>query len=95
MIEPAENQIPIIESFIEALYEHHGTGCCLHIAIDDENLRDGDLDFCIRVARERGHPACEALARLLRSLSQEDRETAILPEWLREDPDLYAEWQGR
>lgn len=54
-------------------YERNGVGCCLHIALDDHNLSDGDLDFCVTWAQEKGHPFCEGLAKAIRAMSLVER----------------------
>jgi len=50
-----------------------GVGCCLHIALDDGNIDDSNLDFCVTFATERGHPDCLALATLMRRMSRTQR----------------------
>lgn len=51
-----------------------GAGCCLHIVLDDGNVNDSSVDFCIKCAQDEGHPECEALARLLRQMSRTQRK---------------------
>jgi len=59
------------------------TSCCLHIVIDDGNLRNGDVDFCIDYARERmpAHVACLALAEELRRHSRHWRHRVARYAW--------------
>lgn len=60
---------------VRALYERPdgATGCCLHVILDDHNVADGHVDFCIDYARERGHADCLELAVLLRQMSKTQR----------------------
>jgi hypothetical protein len=32
------------------IYQRHSAGCCLHIVLDDGNLEDDDVRFCIKQA---------------------------------------------
>lgn len=41
---------PEVLELARAYYEHHPVGGALHIALDDGNLRDSDLEFCRRRA---------------------------------------------
>jgi hypothetical protein len=54
---------------VRALYERHEAGCCLHIVLDDYNVDDGAVDFCIGYARTAGHDECLRLAETLRRMS--------------------------
>jgi hypothetical protein len=60
-------------------------GCCLHIVVEDLNIRDGDLRFCEGIARERGHTQCERLARTFRETIPEDVRHAFLGVRVEED----------
>lgn len=59
--------------FVKQIYSRHEVGCCLHIALDDQNIRDKDIDFCIEEARKSGHTDCEQAALLLRQMSKTQR----------------------
>lgn len=50
------------------------TGGSLHVVLDDGNLSDGDLNFCIKWAEDKNDYLGIAIARLLMELSEEDRE---------------------
>lgn len=67
-----------LAALVGRIYDHHGAGCCLHIAIDDGNLDDDDVDFCIGVARERGHKLCENAATMLRAVPAAERRDCWL-----------------
>jgi hypothetical protein len=70
---------PILQ-MIQQLYSRCPVGCCLHIVLDDNNVRDYDLDFCIQEAKYNNHKECEQLAVILRDLSEEERVN-IINQW--------------
>lgn len=57
----------------QAIYDRSCTGCCLHIVLDDGNVKDSHVQFCIDYAIEKGHEDCEALARQLLLMSRTQR----------------------
>lgn len=59
---------------VEALYERSPTGCCLHIVLDDGNIEDSHVQFCIEYAVENKHSECEVLARKLLMMSKTQRK---------------------
>lgn len=65
--------VPEVLPFIAAIYEDHCTGCCLHIAMDDGNLQDNHLEFCLRQGFEHGHANCVAAALMLLGMTQTQR----------------------
>ena len=67
--------VPEVSPLVKLLYStpQGGVGCCLHIVLDDQNVADGDVDFCIQCAKEKGHPECLELALLLRRMSKTQR----------------------
>ena len=60
---------------VRALYasEHGRMGGCLHIVLDDGNIRDSDVTFCVEWAEQRGCESCADLARRLLQASQRTR----------------------
>ena len=52
-----------------AIYAKHGAGCHWHIALDDGNLDDDDVDFCAMAALGDGCAHCMALTPLARRAS--------------------------
>lgn len=63
-----------IALLVRSLYKLHSVGCCLHVAIDDGNLSDGDIEGCIQRARERDHRGCETIGALLSRITETERE---------------------
>jgi hypothetical protein len=61
---------------IELVQSIYSRGCdkgCLHIVLDDDNIKDKSVEFCIGVAEQAGHADCLELARLLLKLSKTQR----------------------
>lgn len=58
---------------VRALYKRSPVGCCLHIVLDDGNVKDRHVQFCIDYAVEKGHAECEALARKLLTMTPTQR----------------------
>ena len=58
---------------VEDLYKRNAVGCCLHIALDDGNLKDADIQFCMSQAKDNHHLDCEALAWKLLAFSETQR----------------------
>lgn len=50
------------------------SGCCLHIVLDDGNLEDTHVEFCVGYAEEQGHRECVHLASLMLDLEEVDRQ---------------------
>lgn len=71
-----EKKMDDVVSLVRALYASPAgaSGCCLHIALDDHNLEDDHLDFCLKRAQAAGHAKCERIAGLLLSISEAERE---------------------
>lgn len=65
--------VPEILPMVWALYASHSAGCCLHIVLDEGNIDDGSVQFCIDHAAEQGHDACKKLAELLLKMSKTQR----------------------
>lgn len=66
---------------IEDLYSVNCAGCCLHIVLDDHNLEDGHVDFCIRYASSREHEGCREIGNALRERTFEHRRN-LIESWL-------------
>jgi hypothetical protein len=65
--------VPEAMPLVRQLCARNPVGCCLHITLDDGNVHDADVDFCVEKAVERGHKECEELARLMRRMSRTQR----------------------
>jgi len=59
----------------EALYRGPGgaVGCCLHVVLEDFNLDDASMQFCIDWAANAEHHHCSTLADLLWRMSPTQR----------------------
>lgn len=65
------------QEFIHSLSEYHERELCwgnLHIAMDDGNLEDDNIQWCLKFANEEGDQHGARLAQMLLELSYEDRE---------------------
>jgi hypothetical protein len=51
----------------------NGAGGNLHIVLDDGNVRDSDIEFCIERAQEKGDKFGEAIGRVLLRMSKTQR----------------------
>lgn len=70
---PANVTIEEVLPMVDELYKRNPVGCCLHIVLDDDNLKDGDVLFCIHQAEAAGHTSCAELGEKLLQLSQTQR----------------------
>lgn len=52
------------------IYARHSAGCCLHVVIDDGNLRDCSVRYALAEAE---HEDCKALAAILLRMSPTQR----------------------
>jgi hypothetical protein len=65
--------VPQVLPLVNAVYERHCAGCCLHILTDDCNVEDDHADYCLTQARERDHADCIAAAELLVRMTETQR----------------------
>lgn len=76
---PSDAIGPPFDSLMErvrALYatEHGAVGGCLHIVLDDGNLEDENVEFCIGWAEDHGCTICRPLAIDLLAVDQATRQ---------------------
>lgn len=66
---------------VRAIYETPGggCGCCLHICLDDGNLRNSDIIWCLENSVKHG--ICKEVAELLLEVAdtEEKRELILRP----------------
>lgn len=70
---PTRPQTPEVIQLAKKLYEDHCAGCCLHITLDDGNVRDSDVEFCMKRAIEKAHPLCQEIAGKLLLMTKTQR----------------------
>lgn len=77
--------VPEVLPLVRDLYgtEHGGAGGCLHIVLDDGNVEDHSVAFCVDYAMENDCNQCESLARLLMRMSRTQRLKLV------DDPGKY------
>ena len=66
--------LPEVKPLIDALYQRHSTGCCLHIVLDDGNVGEGSVLYCLNTAREKNHKDCIELGEKLLLMSKTQRK---------------------
>ena len=66
--------VPEVAPLVRAIYARSMVGCCLHIVLDDGNVDDGDVRFCIERAKKKGHADCEELAAKILLMSKTQRK---------------------
>ena len=68
------------------------TTCCCHTVIEDRNIEDDSVAYCIREAAKHGHAECLQLALLLArgSLTQRGKASHLAWHWL---PPGVEEWR--
>lgn len=52
-------------------------GCCWHIFLDDHNLDDDSVAFCVGRAAEASHPICVALGPFVLRMSATQRAKLV------------------
>jgi hypothetical protein len=65
---------PEVRPLIAVLYRYHRAGGALHIVLDDGNIGDDSVRFCIDGAREDGDRFGELLASVLLKMSKTQRD---------------------
>lgn len=73
MNNPDKITVPEVRPLARHVYERHPLGCCLHIVLDDDNVKDDHIRFCIDQAVREGHGDCETLARLMLRMTRSQR----------------------
>lgn len=63
--------IPLIRAYKSV--EENRCGGILHIVLDDGNVKDSDVDYCVARASEAGDKEGLKIANLLRAMSQTQR----------------------
>ena len=65
--------IPDVLPLAQIVYDRHCAGCCSHIVLDDDNVDDSHVLFCIEQAEEYEHADCLALCKALLQMSKTQR----------------------
>jgi len=61
------------KALLQDFHDDWSNGCCLHIIVEDYNVTDDNIDFCLKLAIARNHPECEKFARALKPLNEAER----------------------
>jgi hypothetical protein len=65
--------VPEVLPLVQALYQRHAAGCCLHIVLDDGNVSASSVAHVLAFARDTGHQDCIEIAGLLGLMSTSQR----------------------
>ncbi len=67
--------VPEVLPLVHDLYRSdHGTvGGCLHSVLDDGNIEDGAIQYCLKEAEAEDCKPCTTIARLLMRMSRTQR----------------------
>ena len=65
--------VPEVLPLVIALYERNCVGCCLHILLDDGNVKDSHALFCLEYAKKESHADCVVLAEKICQMSVTQR----------------------
>ena len=71
--QPVKPTCPEVAPLVAAYLAEHPAGGALHIVLDDGNVDDASVAFCVNEAIEQGDADGEALARLLLAMSKTQR----------------------
>lgn len=58
-------------------YERNGAGCCMHIVLDDGNVEDEHVRYCLGYAIEMGCAGCKRLAQLMLEVTPRERARVL------------------
>lgn len=72
MSEPKPTIPEVLDRF-RAYHQQHPTWGCLHIVLDDENVADADVRYCLAYAQHEGDTEGVALAEILLAMSRTQR----------------------
>jgi hypothetical protein len=58
---------------VQKIYERSCVGCCLHVVLDDGNIENDHVQFCLEEAQKKRHAECLELAEMLLLMSKTQR----------------------
>lgn len=90
--------LPEVLPLAQRVYDRSVVGCCAHIVLDDDNVADHHVKFCLDQAISEGHDDCRRLCEALMACSRTQRLRLgdmvrrvpnwtggrTIPEWVRE-----------
>ena len=65
--------VPEVLPMVQEIYKKSINGCCLHIALADQNIQNQSIEFCIEQASEKGHDDCKKLGETMLQMSRTQR----------------------
>ena len=70
---PNKPTVPEVLPKVRAYYETNPVGGSLHLVLEDGNVRDKDVQFCLEYAISKGDIEGEELAKILLTMSKTQR----------------------
>ena len=68
--------VPEVLPIVQALYRRHSAGCCWHIVLDDGNVGNDSVAWCVNYIETEStcrQPECRQLCDLLPKMSRTQR----------------------
>jgi len=67
--------VPQVLPLVNQLYKtfEGGSGCCLHIVLDDNNINDHFIEYCLEIAEQKQHTFCQTICKLLLQMTLTQR----------------------
>ena len=78
-LNPKRPTVPQVIPLVKAYYEvpGNGVGGNLHIVLDDFNIKDYHIKYCLKQCKETGDSAGEELANMLMQMSPSQRRKVV------------------
>ena len=75
--------LPEVIPQIDAYYRKPGNGAggCLHIFLDDGNIRDQDIQFCLELAKSKKDTDAVIISEILMRMSKTQRSRLAGMDW--------------
>jgi hypothetical protein len=67
-----------LRAFFSAIENRNSGFCCGHIVVEDGNVDDSCVEFCIHRAKERRHLDCLATMLFIQAIKDEDTRSRVV-----------------
>lgn len=69
---PGRPKVPEVKSLVREIYNQPmgGAGCCMHIVLDDGNIEDDSIRYCLERAQ---HDLCRQVATMMLQMTKTQR----------------------
>lgn len=82
LTQPVKPSVPDVLPMVKAYCAKNHTGYSLHAVLDDGNIRDSDIAWCLKRAEENGDSEGARIAKLLALMSRTQREKITSLCWI-------------